>query len=230
MIKGWQKLSLIDYDVYVASVLFLGGCNFRCDYCHNPDFVLNFDSIPDIEFIKTLEYLKKRKKWIDGVCITGGEPTIHKELIELVSKLKQLSFKVKIDTNGSNPEMIEHLIKNKLVDYIAMDIKNSLDKYDKIVCVTVDKEKIKKTIEILKNSEIDYEFRTTVIPTFVTKEDIINIAKLLKGSKKFVIQNFDPTKPLINNELRKLKQYTKQELNEMVETINPYFEKVEIRA
>lgn len=229
MIKGWQKLSLIDYPPYLTSVIFLGGCNFKCGFCHNPDLVLNPSKLPNIDLDTVLDYLKKRKKWIQAVCITGGEPTLHKNLFEIISKIKQLSLKVKLDTNGSNPNIVKELLENNLLDYIAMDIKTALNKYDKLAGVKVEKEKIKETVALIKNSGIDYEFRTTLVPGLISKTDLLNIGKWLKGSKRFVIQNFNSSKPLINNKLRELAPYSPQELIKLAEWLKPYFKKTEVR-
>ena len=228
-IKGWQKNSLIDYSPYTASVIFLGGCNFRCSYCHNPDLVLNFNKIPDIDVNEVINYLKSKKNWIDGVCITGGEPCLYKDLPLFISKLKEIGMKIKLDTNGANPLMIKELIDSKLVDYIAMDIKNSLEDYEKVAVVHVDKEKIKESVNLIRNSGIDYSFRTTVIPGLVGKKEIFLIGKWLNGSKKFVIQNFRSDRGLIDDKLKGVKPYSKEDLNEMASAIKPFFEKVEVR-
>jgi pyruvate formate lyase activating enzyme len=229
-IKGWQKNSLIDYSPYTASVIFLGGCSFRCDYCHNPDLVLNFDKIPDIDANEIIDYLKSKKQWIDGVCITGGEPTIHKDLPLFISELKKIGMKVKLDTNGTNPSMIKELIDKKLIDYIAMDIKTILEDYEKVAAVHVDKEKIKESVSIIKNSSIDYEFRTTAIPGIVGKKEIFLIGRWLEGAERFCIQQFRADMPLINKELQKLKPYSKEELNKMAEAVKPFLKKVEVRG
>ena len=229
-IKGWQKNSLIDYSPYTVSVIFLGGCNFRCSYCHNPDLVLNFNKIPDIDVNEIFEYLKSKKKWIDGVCITGGEPTLCKDLPLFISKLKEIGMKVKLDTNGTNPYMIKELIGAKLVDYIAMDIKNILEDYEKVAVVDVDKGKIKESISVIRYSSVDYEFRTTVIPGLIGKKEIFLIGKQLEGSKRFVIQNFRSDKGLIDDKLNVIRSYSKENLNEIAKEVKPFFEKVEVRG
>ena len=228
-VKGWQKNSFIDYSPYTASVIFLGGCNFKCSYCHNPDLVLNFNKIPDIDANEITEYLKEKKKWIDGAVITGGEPTLYKDLPLFISELKKIGMKVKLDTNGTNPSMIKELIDKKLVDYIAMDIKADLESYEKVAVVNVDKEKIKESAGIIRNSSVDYEFRTTVIPGLVGKKEIFLIAKWLEGSKRFVIQNFRGDKGLVDDRLKEIKPYSKEKLNEMAEGVKAFFEKVEVR-
>jgi len=228
-IKGWQKTSLIDFSPYTASVIFLGGCNFRCSYCHNPDLVLKCHEIKDIELQKILDYLKAKKNWIDGVCITGGEPTIYQDLPLFLAEFKKIGLKVKLDTNGTNPLMLKELTSRGVVDYIAMDIKNSLEKYAKVAIVEVDKDKIRESVDLIKNSGIDYEFRTTVIPGIVGKKEIFLIGKWMEGSKKFVIQNFRGDKGLIDNRLRDIKHYSKEDLNEMASEIQSFFQRVEVR-
>ena len=230
VIKGWQKNSLIDYSPYTSSVLFLGGCNFRCSYCHNPDLVLNFNKIPDIDINEVIYYLENKKKWIDGIVITGGEPTINKDLPLFISKFKELGLKVKLDTNGTNPSVIKELIDAKLVDYIAMDIKTALGDYEKVAAVHIDKEKIKESVSIIKNSSIDYEFRCTMIPGLVGKKEIFLISRWLEGSKRFVIQNFRSDRGLIDDRLKGVKPYSKGYLDEIASEIKKYFDEVEVRA
>lgn len=159
---------------------------------------------------------------------TGGEPTLHPDLPEFISKIKKLGFLVKLDTNGTNPEMLKKLIENKLVDFIAMDIKAPLEKYEKVVGVKIDKEKIQESINIIRNSGLEYEFRSTILPALHSKEDLIDIGKWLKGSKKFCIQNFVPSKTL-EEKFKKEKSFSSEELNEFANILKPYFEKVEIR-
>lgn len=193
-IKGLVDISLVDWDGKVSSVFFLPKCNFRCPFCQNPALVLHPEMEKTIPFEKAEEYLRKQKGWIDGVCITGGEPTLHDDLPNLCSKLKKMGFQVKLDTNGTNPMMLKGLIKKGLVDYIAVDIKAPLtvEKYSEATGVNAETllEKVKVTISLLVNSQIDYEFRTTVVPTIHKKEDIEEICHGIKGCRKYVIQNF----------------------------------------
>jgi len=228
-IKGFQKICLVDFPPYTASTIFLGSCNFKCGFCHNPDLVLNFKDIPDIPEQEIFDYLKGKKQWIDGVCITGGEPTLHKELPEFIEKIKKLGMLVKLDTNGANPEMIKTLLQKKLLDFIAMDIKSSLERYDEAAGIEVNKDKIKESVEIIRNSGIDYEFRTTVLPGLVEKKEITQIGEWLKGSKKYTIQNFRTSKPLIDNKLQHITPYSNQELEELKKTAENYFDEVEIK-
>jgi len=233
---GLQKLTLIDYPGKVACTVFTVGCNFRCPFCYNSELVLPEKikkqlKISEKEFFK---FLKSRKKIIEGVCVTGGEPTIHKNLPDFIKKIKKLGYLVKLDTNGSNLEMLKNLIDKKLVDYVAMDIKQSQkskvksQKYDKATGVKVNLDDIKKSINIVKNSGIDHEFRTTVVPTIHTKEDIIQIARDISPAKKYFLQNFRPEKTL-NPKFKKIKPYPQEFLLEIQKTITSFFEICQIR-
>ncbi len=229
LVKGLQKLSLIDFEPHTVATVFVGGCNFRCGYCHNPDLVLHFKKLKTIKEDELLSFLEKRKKWLDGVCITGGEPTLYTDLPFFISKIKNKGFLVKLDTNGYNPLMIKRLIDGKLLDYIAMDVKTSLDDYENVVGVKVDINQIKKSIELIKNSGIDYEFRTTVVPGLITKENIMKIGKLLKGSKRYVLQNFRSNRDMIENRFKNIKPYKKEEIEDMRKSINGFFKEVLIK-
>ena len=228
-VKGWQKTSLIDYPGKMCSVIFLPYCNFRCPFCQNPGLVKNPEEQPSISVEEVVEYIESKKEWIDGVCVTGGEPTIHKDLPELLEKFKSIGVFVKLDTNGSNPEMLKELIKKGLLDYVAMDIKAPLEKYHIAAGVKVDTEKIKESINIIKNSGIDYEFRATVIPRLHKKEDLQKMAELVKGAKKFAIQQFRPNITL-DESFQKEKPYSNEELEEFKEMLKGFFEKIEVRS
>ena len=194
-IKGFVDASFVDWDSKVSSVIFLPNCNFRCPFCHNVNLVLNPEKIETIPLEYIEDQLNRQKGWTEGVCITGGEPTLHINLPELCSKLKKLGFLVKLDTNGTNPTMLKELLNRKLVDYVAMDIKAPLtaEKYYKSTGVNSEKllEKVKETIRLLIESELDYEFRTTVVPSIHDLDDIKQICHSVKGCKKFVLQPFD---------------------------------------
>ncbi len=187
-------VSLVDWDAKVSSVFFLPNCNFRCPFCQNPALVLHPETEETIPFERVAGHLRRQKNWIDGVCITGGEPTLHNDLPHLCLKLKKMGFLVKLDTNGTNPIMVNELIEGRLVDYIALDVKAPLtmEKYSKATGTDVRNllAKVRETIEILLRSEIEYEFRTTVVPTVHEKEDIEEICRSIEGCKKYVIQNF----------------------------------------
>jgi pyruvate formate lyase activating enzyme len=229
-IKGMQKTSLIDYPPYVVSTLFVGYCDFRCPYCQNVDLVKQPKRLPTLPEQEILRFLESRKRWLDGVCITGGEPCIHKDLPNFIVKVKRLGLKVKLDTNGTNPGMIRELIDKKLVDYIAMDIKAPLEKYDKVAKVKVSKKDIQKSINIMRASGIKYEFRTTVVPDLLTKKDILAIAKWLKGSKKYFLQQFRSDKGVLDKSYKNKKPYPSEELKKMADLARPYFEICEVRG
>lgn len=190
-IGGLQKLTLIDYPGHLAATVFLAGCNFSCSWCYNLKLVLpeKIKKQPRISEKNFFDFLKRRRKLLEGVCISGGEPTIYKDLPKFCQKIKRLGYLVKLDTNGSNPEMLEHLIKNNLVDYIAMDVKAPINqkKYNQLAGTKVKLDKIKKSIKLIKSSKIDYQFRTTFVPQFLTKNDISEIKKYL-GKAKHIVQ------------------------------------------
>ena len=227
-IKGLQKASLIDYEPYTACVVFLAGCNFRCGFCQNPDLIIEVDKTQSISEEEFFDFLRKRKKWLEGVCITGGEPCINEDLPDFIKKIKKESYKVKLDTNGANPLMIKKLIDDKLIDYVAMDIKGSLDKYDQIARVNVDKEKIKESVKLLIEGKVDYEFRMTVVPGLHEKEDFENIGAWLKGAKKFFIQQFR-NKTCLDKSFEKVKAFSKEKLNRFKEILEKYGDEVNLR-
>lgn len=229
LIKGLQKNTLIDYPGKIAATIFLFGCGFRCPYCHNPGLILpeKAKELKNYSEKEILDFLGERRDFLEGVCISGGEPTINKDLPEFLKKVKQLGYKIKIDTNGENPEMLKQLIETKIVDYIAMDIKAPLHKYEKIINVKFNTNKIKESINIVKNFP-EHEFRTTTVPGLVSKEDIIEIGKLLKGAKFFSLQQFK-TGNCLDNSYNSKKPYSEQELQEMKKSVETFFDKVEIK-
>ncbi len=222
-IGGLQKLTLIDYPGKIAATVFAVGCNFFCPFCHNPELVdpEKIKKQPLISEEDFFDFLKKRRKKLEGICVTGGEPALQQDLPEFIKKIKNLGFGIKLDTNGSNPEIIEKLIKNKLVDYIAMDIKGPLEKYQEITKREIDLKKIKRSAEFIRNFP-EYEFRTTVLPRFHKKEDMMDIAEWLKGSKRYFLQQFRPEKTL-DSSFEKEKSYSSEELAEICQVIRPYF-------
>ena len=191
MIKGWHKLSLVDYPEHLCTIIFLGGCNFRCSYCHNSEIAFNPERLADIKLENILDYLEKRRGYLDGVCISGGEPTIHPGLLYLMGEIKSRGFKVKLDTNGTHPEIIEEAIQKKLVDYIAMDVKAPRYKYHQVSGVErnhLNLDAIQESIRIIRKGRVDYEFRTTIVSGILAKEDIMEIGCWLDGSARYVLQ------------------------------------------
>ncbi|PJE57621.1 MAG: anaerobic ribonucleoside-triphosphate reductase activating protein [Candidatus Portnoybacteria bacterium CG10_big_fil_rev_8_21_14_0_10_38_18] len=229
-IGGLQKLTLIDYPGKIAATVFLFGCNFKCPFCQNPELVdtkkvNNQQEISEKEFF---DFLDSKKGLIDGICITGGEPTFQLDLIDFIKKIKNKGFLIKLDTNGSNPEILEKLIKENLLDFIAMDIKSSQNNYSKAAGVKVDLGKINKSIDLIKNSNIDYEFRTTVVPGLVGKKDIEEIGKWLKGTKNFALQQFQ-NKKVLDKEFEKIQPYSEETLKEFKKMLEKNIKKVELR-
>ena len=223
IIKGIQKTSLLDYPGKISSVVFTPGCNFRCPFCHNPDLVENS---PDLETIKEkelLEFLEERKKWIDGLVITGGEPCLQNDLPEFVRKVKETGLFVKLDTNGSLPDMLKRLIDNGNLDYIAMDIKAPLNPkaYRNAAGVDVDIEKIKRSIGLILGSGKEHEFRSTVLPRLHAKEDVVEMAKAVGGTKRYYIQQFRPLKTL-DPAFTKSRRFNTEELEWMKRECSKY--------
>lgn len=233
--KGFIKTSLIEYPGKIVSVVFTGGCNFRCPFCQNPDLVLGPDSLPSISEKEVIKHLVSKKKWLDGLAITGGEPMIHKSLPSFVRNIKKRGFLVEIETNGTNPQMLKGLIKERIVDFIAMDIKAPLEweKYKEAAGIN-QKDllvKVKKSVDILLGlgSEIDYEFRTTVVPQLLDKEAILEIARQIKGGQRYILQQFLPEKTL-DKRYEEIKPYSKAQLEEMREKAGNYVREVSVRA
>lgn len=230
LIGGLQKTTLIDYPGKIAATVFLIGCNFRCPFCYSSELVLpeKIKNQPEFSEKDFFKFLKSRKELLESVVICGGEPTINKDLPDFIKKIKKMGFLVKIDTNGSNPQMLKILIDQKLIDYVAMDIKGPKEKYDEFTGKKVNIRKIQKSIDILKEGRIDYEFRSTIVPSLHAKGDILNMAKWIKGAKKYYLQNFRPEKT-IDPLFEKTKPYPQEFLLEIQKTISPFFEICRIR-
>jgi pyruvate formate lyase activating enzyme len=228
MFRGIQKISLIDYPGKLCCILFTGGCNFRCPYCHNPELVTGYEKLPVIEEKDILDFLKKRKGLLDAVEITGGEPTIHKNLPGFISNVKDLNYSVKLDTNGTNPEMLSSLIQKGLIDYSAMDIKGTPEKYSEIARVEVDLGKISESVKILMESKIPYEFRTTVFPEFFGEEDAEKIGKWIEGARLYILQKPGSGKTL-DSEYNNKRVYSENELKEFLPILSSFIDEVKIR-
>lgn len=188
-IYGYQKTTLLDYPGHVAATIFTGGCNFRCPFCHNSDLILNPTTlIPEEEIFA---FLKKRKNILSGICITGGEPTLQPDLCDFIVKVRSLGYKIKLDTNGYLPEIIQDLLNKKLLDYIAMDIKAGYSNYSKVCGIqNFNMDTIKKSISIIENSGIDYEFRTTVVKELHSEQDFQEIIEMISPQSPYYIQSF----------------------------------------
>lgn len=234
IIAGLQKTTLIDYPGKIACIVFLAGCNFRCNWCYSSELVLpaKIMNQPRFKEEDVFNFLRERQGLLDGVVICGGEPTINKELPQFIQKIKNLGFAVKLDTNGSNPKVLKDLVNGKLVDYVAMDIKTSPESevYKNIMIEGITMEKIKESVEFLKQGKVDFEFRTTVVNTVHSKEDFKKIAEWIGGSEiKYYLQNFIPTKT-IDPEFEKIRPFENKFLKEIVAEISPHFKICQIRS
>ena len=225
-ISGLQKLTLLDYPGKMACTVFTYGCNFRCGFCHNALLVTeeNSDNISEDEFFA---FLRKRQGILDGVCISGGEPTLQKDLAEFIGKIKALGYSVKLDTNGSSPAVIKHLIEEGLVDYIAMDIKNSLAKYSLTCGCEVDTDLIKESVRIIKESGIDHEFRTTTVREYHSAEDFEAVADWLEGQSRYFLQRFEDSGNLIGDNLS---PFTKEEMTDFADIVSKKLPNTAIRG
>lgn len=222
-----EKLSLVDYDEYLTATIFTNGCNFRCPFCHNGALVTSLNQ-KEIPFEEILEFLKTRINKLDAVTISGGEPTLHKDLVNQIKEIKKLGFKIKLDTNGSNPKILKELIENNLIDYVAMDIKNKLDKYNLTTGVSnLNINPIIESINLIMSSQIEYEFRTTIIDEFHNKEDIVEIAKMIKGAKKYRLQKYVDRDGCIVSGFHEIE---KSVALDIADTVKEYINDVELRG
>jgi len=226
-IGGLLKTSLIDYPGKIAAVIFTQGCNFRCFYCHNPELIAQKDGVYSEKEI--LDFLGRRRRKISGVVITGGEPTLQEDLPSFLKKIKEMGFLIKLDTNGSNPRMLEELIEQDLVDYIAMDIKGPFGKYRDIACADVNINDIKESIRLLMNSNLDYEFRTTIGRGILDMDDIEEIAKYIEGARLYALQRFKFTKALNPKRAKNIREFTDDELQMIKKRAEYYVQRCIIR-
>lgn len=224
-IAGVQKVTLLDYPGKVACEIFTQGCNFECPFCQNSSLI-PITNTGEFSEEEIFEYLNLRKNILDGVVITGGEPTVQKDLKGFIKKIKDLGLLVKLDTNGGNPKVLQELIDEKLVDYVAMDIKNIFNKYNITAGKKISLDNIKMSIEILKASKIDYEFRTTIIKEMHSLDDIVSICKLV-GNAKYYLQNFEDSENVIDHSLH---GFSREELLFIDKYLKDLFPNVEIRA
>lgn len=231
ILGGYQKLTLIDYPGKIATTVFTVGCSFRCPFCHNPELVLtnNQQLTTNNKLEKEFfEFLKKRKGKIEGVCITGGEPAIQPDLIDFIKKIKKLGFLVKLDTNGNRPDVLKKLLDAKLLDFVAMDIKNQPKKYDMTTGVKGDMERIKMSVDLIMRNEIPYEFRTTVVPGLHSEKDFSEIAKWIKGARTYYLQEYREIK-ILDPKLKKKTKGKKIDLEKIKKKIEKNFGKMGIR-
>jgi len=220
IIGGFQKFSMIDYPEKFSAIVFTQGCNFRCPYCHNPELLLQTsDSL--IKESLVFDFLKTRIGKLDAVVVSGGEPCLQSDLVSFVQKIKDMGFLVKLDTNGSFPDKLQELINLKLVDYIAMDIKAPIEKYKEITNSAIDTYNILRSIDIIINSNIDHEFRTTIVKSQLSEQDILQIGELIKSAKRYFLQKFIPLKTLDKN-FAKQESYLDKELIDIKTNFEEY--------
>jgi len=254
IIGGLEKFSLIDYPEHLSAIVFTKGCNFRCQFCYNPMLVW-----PENELVKLentlnsngaedgrsreesdeadqvfdedglFSFLRERVGKLDAVVVTGGEPTLHADLPEFLKKIKDLGYKVKVDTNGTNPAMIEKILAENLVDYLAMDIKGAPQKYDLVTGVQPTIEMVARSVQVLMNSGLPYEFRTTVVPELVDLADIAEIGKMITGAEKWYLQKFRSNTKLVNHDFEGMEAHTDKVMEKMREVGVKYVKKCGVR-
>ena len=226
-IKGLQKLTLLDYPGRLAATVFLGGCNFRCPFCHNASLVVRGDD-SEITEGELLSFLESRRGKLTGVCITGGEPTLNPQLPTFISKIRALGYSVKLDTNGTNPDMLISLVRDGLVDYVAMDIKSSIQNYGRVAGVVgLDTARVEKSIDFLLGGEVEYEFRTTVVRELHTREDLDAIGRRIKGARAYFLQSFKDSGDLIEDGFS---SYSEAEFSELLEVVKVHIPNAQIRG
>ncbi|MCM1568983.1 MAG: anaerobic ribonucleoside-triphosphate reductase activating protein [Roseburia sp.] len=227
-IYGLNKTTLLDYPEHVAATLFTGGCNFRCPFCQNGGLVLSPESQPALSLEEVLAFLEKRRGILDGVCITGGEPTLQPDLAEFIRKIKGLGYRVKLDSNGYRPWALEGLLREGLLDYIAMDVKASRENYAKAVGFSnPEMSLVERSIELIRGSGIDYEFRTTVVKGIHSIEEFEELGKWLAGSRVYFLQTYRENENVIGSDCG---PFSREEMEEMAKLAHKYIDRVEIRG
>ncbi len=239
IIGGLEKLTLLDYPEHLAAIIFTQGCNFRCHYCYNPLLVLpqyegaDNKNKKDSHLITEedlFNFLKERFGRLEGVVITGGEPTLHADLPEFIRKIKELGYMVKLDSNGTNPEMLKKLIAEKLVDYIAMDIKAPFKFYEKAVNVQTDFKKLQESVKIIMSCGLPYEFRTTVVPGILAEDDFRMMGEDIRGAKKWYLQSFKSDTDLVDKNYAGKQAYTKKDMEKFLSIAREFVDICELRS
>lgn len=221
---GLQKLSLIDYPGKLACVVFTQGCNFRCGYCHNPELVLPEEYCPALPEEEVMAFLRSRQEYLEGVVVTGGEPTLQGDIISFLDKIKRLGYLVKLDTNGSRPEVLKQLISLRLVNYVAMDVKSSLSRYPEVAGVRVSAGKIKESIRVIVDSEIQHEFRTTLVKAFHFSQDLREILPLVRGARQYNLQRARIDAKILDKSLLAQEPYSDSEFDRLREIVSKAME------
>ena len=232
VIGGFQKTSLLDFPGKIASIVFTQCCNFRCGYCHNPELNTEKRAANDLSSSCSVQeffdFLDIRKGKLDGIVVTGGEPTLQKGLYQFLFEIKNKGFLIKLDTNGSNPEILKTVVTDGLVDYVAMDTKAPFDKYHEVIKTRIPLEKIKESIDFLLSGKVDYEFRTTVVKEQLSFDDFEKIGQLIKGAKRYYLQKFEPSKTL-DAKFMDYTSYTPLEFEAIKGILMPYITCVNVR-
>lgn len=231
VIKGWVKTSLVDYPGRIAASLFCGGCNFRCPNCHNSGIVLHPGDYADLDEQEIWSFLHRRAGLLDGVVLSGGEPTLQQDLLSWCLRLRESGFQVKLDTNGYRPQVVRAMIDQSAVDYVAMDVKAPLvsTRYARAAGVPVDVERIRQTIDLLLKGEVAYEFRTTIVPGLLAEPDIVQIARAIGGARHYYLQQFVAQNTL-DPEMRKLVPCSPDQVRAMADLAGEWVESVGIRG
>jgi len=228
-IRGLEKFSSKDFPGHISSTVFLGGCTFRCPFCHNADLVLRPEVFPVLPMDLFMSYLDSRKGWLEGVCVTGGEPLLSEDLEDLVRVVKERGLLVKIDTNGSLPARLEKLVAEGLVDWIAMDIKAPLERYSEVVGAAVRDEDIVRSVDVIRGSGLNYLFRTTVVPGLLGREDIRKIGMWLEGAEVYQLQQFVPH-DTVDPAYVEVRPYPREEFIMLQEIARPFFKEVRVEG
>lgn len=228
-IKGIEKFSSRDFPGHISSTVFLGGCTFRCPYCHNSELVLRPETIQTMPVDFFLSYLDGRQGWLEAICLTGGEPLLHEEVEDLVRVVRERGLLVKLDTNGSFPERLEGLLAAGLLDWVAMDVKAPLERYREVTRSNVDVESIVRSTDILRNSSVRHTFRTTVVPGLVGREDVVKIGEWLNGAADYLIQQFVP-QTTIDPAFLEVKPFSRAELEDIVAAAKPFFQDARVEG
>lgn len=227
-IVGIERLSVSDYPGKICANLIIPGCNFRCPYCSKREIIFDFIPMPKISEDEAIAFLHPRLGFLDGICLTGGEPTIHRELPAFLWRLKSIGSLVKLDTNGSHPRRLAHILGRKLVDYVAMDVKLPLKKYQETVGYSVSVSELLDSIQLIRRSGVDYEFRTTVVPGLVDERDLLEIANTLRGSKRYVLQGFKPG-PTLSKACAATEPYSAETMRQFRDIVAPYVGEAKLR-
>jgi len=220
-IKGLEKFSSRDFPGHISATVFLGGCNFRCPYCHNADLVLRPETLPTLLLDAFLGFLDARRGWLEGICVTGGEPLLTPYLEELLLVIRERDLRIKLDTNGSRPDRLADIVRAGLVDVVALDVKAPLERYREVTASAVNPEVIAASLDILRSSGLECLFRTTVVPGLVGLDDVRAIAQMLRGARRYLIQSFYPNNTL-DGRFLEVRPYGRDALLAMAEAARPY--------